>query len=380
MNTTIQNHSTKRRAHMSVVALMSRPVAGVRNKTVIVTLPGSPKGAKENLSAIIKLLPHACMQAAGADSRMLHAGGVKQLEKEAGVDASKGAQHNHFLRHHGAHAHKHSNHATPRAHTNPDQRLMSNNPQDGPARRHRVSPYSMLPVAEALHLVLEETSPPRPVTRRVDCTLTSCVLAEDVQAKESVPAYRASIVDGYALIVPEQGPSPMGVFPVVSISHANPGGLTSLKPGQISRITTGAALPLGATSVAMVEDTVLVSVNKLTDEEEKVEILTDAIRVNENVREIGSDIGAGEVILRKGDEITAAGGALGLLASVGISEVTVYEKPIVGVLSTGNEIVPHDRPGNLQLGEVRDSNRPMVMAVVRSWGFEVIDLGIAPDE
>jgi gephyrin len=65
--------------------MMSRPVAGVRNKTLIITLPGSPKGAKENLEAIIKLLPHACVQAAGADSRAIHAGGIKKLEKEAGV-------------------------------------------------------------------------------------------------------------------------------------------------------------------------------------------------------------------------------------------------------------------------------------------------------
>jgi gephyrin len=67
---------------------MSRPVAGVRNKTIIITLPGSPKGAKENLEAILKLLPHACVQAAGAESRPLHAGGVKKLEKEAGVSSS----------------------------------------------------------------------------------------------------------------------------------------------------------------------------------------------------------------------------------------------------------------------------------------------------
>lgn len=64
---------------------MARPVAGVRNKTMVITLPGSPKGAKENLEAVIKLLPHACIQAAGADSRSLHAGGVKKLEKEAGL-------------------------------------------------------------------------------------------------------------------------------------------------------------------------------------------------------------------------------------------------------------------------------------------------------
>lgn len=67
-------------------SLMARPVAGVRNKTLIITVPGSPKGAKENLESIIKLLPHACQQATGADSRQLHVGGVEKLEKDAGVD------------------------------------------------------------------------------------------------------------------------------------------------------------------------------------------------------------------------------------------------------------------------------------------------------
>ena len=66
---------------------MARPVAGVRKQTLILTLPGSPKGAKENLEAVLKLLPHACLQAAGAESRPLHAGGVKKLEKDAGVSS-----------------------------------------------------------------------------------------------------------------------------------------------------------------------------------------------------------------------------------------------------------------------------------------------------
>jgi gephyrin len=64
---------------------MARPVAGVRKHTLVLTLPGSPKGAKENLEAILRLLPHACIQAAGAESRLLHIGGVKKLEKEAGI-------------------------------------------------------------------------------------------------------------------------------------------------------------------------------------------------------------------------------------------------------------------------------------------------------
>lgn len=66
---------------------MSRPVAGVRNKTLIITVPGSPKGAKENLEAVLKLLPHACQQAVGEDSRKAHAGGVEKLEKDAGVSS-----------------------------------------------------------------------------------------------------------------------------------------------------------------------------------------------------------------------------------------------------------------------------------------------------
>ena len=70
--------------------MMARPVAGTRKQTLIMTLPGSPKGAKENLEAVLRLLPHACIQAAGAASRPLHAGGVKKLEQDAGVSSGKG--------------------------------------------------------------------------------------------------------------------------------------------------------------------------------------------------------------------------------------------------------------------------------------------------
>ena len=65
--------------------MMSRPVAGVKGQTIIITLPGSPKGAKENLEAVINVLPHACVQAAGADSRAIHAGGLQKLEHDAGI-------------------------------------------------------------------------------------------------------------------------------------------------------------------------------------------------------------------------------------------------------------------------------------------------------
>lgn len=373
-----------------LVAAMSRPVAGVRNSTVIITLPGSPKGAKENLQAVLKLLPHACLQAAGGDSRSMHAGGVQKLEADAGVSATTAAVssqptlihdqlHTHTHDHSHSHSHSHGHgHAMPVRHTAPQDNPRSNDPTQGPSRRYRESPYPMLSVRDATTLIEETVPAPQIITAKVNESLVGCVLAEDVTAKEAVPAYRASIVDGYAVIASDAASS-KGIFPVAQISHATPGEIPVLLKGQIARITTGAPLPPGATSVVMVEDTVLKTLTENHEEEKDVEILADDVKPGENVREIGSDIKAGEVILRKGEEISAAGGELGLLSSVGRAEVQVYKKPVVGVLSTGDEIVQHDRPGALRLGEVRDCNRPTIIAAVQGWGYEAIDLGIAKD-
>ncbi|KAK8191640.1 uncharacterized protein BKA78DRAFT_343807 [Phyllosticta capitalensis] len=368
-------------------AMMSRPVAGVRHKTMIVTLPGSPKGAKENLEAILKLLPHACTQAAGADSRQLHSGGVKKLEKDAGVssgaksdDKQNGHSHGHHHHHHHGHGHGHGGHAVPRAHTNPEDRPQSNDPSAGPTRRYRSSPYPMLSVDEALGLIAEYTPQPTVVKIPLNDKAIGCVLAEDIKAPENVPAFRASIVDGYAIRIPQSGAFEKGVYPVALVSHAQAGVIPSLKEGQIARITTGAPLPPDASAVVMVEDTVLKSKTADGEEEAEVELLTSEIKDGENVREVGSDVRAGEVIMKKGEGITAVGGELGLLASVGVKEVTVYKKPVVGVLSTGDEIVQFDRPGELQLGEVRDTNRPTLLNAARAAGFEAIDLGIASDK
>ncbi len=361
---------------------MSRPVAGVRNKTVIITLPGSPKGSKENLESVLKLLPHACIQAAGANSRTLHSGGVKRLEKEAGVSSAPGYQprsHNHGHSHGHSHGHGHG-HPMPVRYTSSEGNPKSNDPSLGPTRRYRSSPYPMLSVDEAIKLIEEQTPPPQIIAAKVDGNLVGAVLAEDVTACEAVPAYRASIVDGYAVVLPKAGGSIKGVFPVASISHATPGEIPPLERGQIARITTGAPLPPGATAVVMVEDTILKTTTEDGREEKEIEILADGFKPGENVREVGSDIKKGEIILRKGEEISATGGELGLLASVGKTEVLVYRRPVVGVLSTGDEIVEHSKPGELRLGEVRDCNRPTLLSAVRGHGFEAVDLGIAKDK
>ncbi|GAB7325872.1 hypothetical protein MBLNU13_g09940t1 [Cladosporium sp. NU13] len=374
-------------------AAMARTVAGVRNNTVVLTLPGSPKGAKENLQSVIKLLPHACEQAAGIDSRTSHAGGTDKLEKDAGIKAGAVApsghqcsHDKHMHRHDGhshGHGHGHGGHATPKAHTTPDERHMSNDPNAGPTRRYRESPYPMLSVEDALSKISEHTPEPLVATASVDESLVGSVLAEDVTARESVPAFRASIVDGYAIIASKHMmvPSTKGIFPVVGISHAEAGGKADeLRIGEVARITTGAPLPPGATSVVMVEDTVLRSKTEDGTEEKEIEVLTADVEPGENVREVGSDVQSGDVIMKRGEGITVVGGEFGLLASVGTQEVKVYKKPVVGVLSTGDEIIPHDRDGDLRLGEVRDTNRPTLLTAIRGSGFEAVDLGIASDQ
>jgi len=175
----------------------------------------------------------------------------------------------------------------------------------------------MLSVEEALKIILENCPASEAVEHPVDSSLVGHILAEDIIASEAVPAYRASIVDGYAVIVSPDGPSTKGVFPVSYVSHATPRETPTLQHGQIARITTGAPLPPGANAVVMVEDTALRSMTNDGTEEKTVEILTDQVKPNENIREIGSDVRAGATILYANETITATGGEIGLLASVG---------------------------------------------------------------
>ncbi|KAL3488961.1 hypothetical protein BJX62DRAFT_166546 [Aspergillus germanicus] len=367
-------------------AMMARPVAGTRNKSLVITLPGSPKGAKENLEAVFKLLPHACTQAAGADSRAQHAGGIRKLEAEAGVKSEVKSDpqhsHNHHDHHHHDQSHSHGHgHAIPRAHTSPSERR-SNDPAAGANRRYRESPYPMLSVDEALKIISAQTPDPEVVEVPVNIDLVGYVIAEDIYAAEAVPAYLASIVDGYAVIAPEspEGQSTKGIFPVASITHANEGGtLAPLEPGTIARITTGAPLPPNANAVVMVEDTLLASSTPDGKEEATIEILTGDIKPNENVRQPGSDVKLGSKILQRGDLITPVGGEIGLLAATGTKTVKVFKKPTVGVLSTGDELVEHNDPSQLQGGQIRDSNRPSILSCLKSWGIPAVDLGIARD-
>ena len=147
----------------------------------------------------------------------------------------------------------------------------------------------MLSVKDATEKILANTPVPSVVSRPVNEELVGYVLAEDIKAAESVPAFRASIVDGYAVIcnllslneltIASDGE---GTYPVTQISHASAVTPQPLKSGQIARITTGAPLPDGADAVIMVEDTLIIAETP-EGEEQEVRLLA-SIPKGENIR------------------------------------------------------------------------------------------------
>ena len=285
--------------------------------------------------------------------------------------------------HHHHHTHAHGSHNIPKPHTLTSDHPQSSDPAAGPSQRNRSSPYPLISVKEALARIEENIPTPGVEDRKVGVELVSHVLAQDIRAREAVPAFRASIVDGYAVECTSASKrNQKGIFPLAFALHAQSAGesLSSLPRDQIARITTGAPLPAGADAVVMVEDTVVRAKTDDGTEETQVEILTDQVKAGENVREIGSDLKTGDIIMRAGEGISETGGEVGLLASAGVQSVPSFRKPMVGILSTGDELVPHDRPEALQLGEVRDTNRPTLLSAVRGTGFTAMDMGIASDK
>ncbi|KAG6861979.1 hypothetical protein C0995_009163 [Termitomyces sp. Mi166 len=176
-----------------------------------------------------------------------------------------------------------------------------------------------------------------------------------------------------------------GVYKVLtSQTHSNS---QPVPPGSVFRVNTGGPLPAGSDAVIMVEDTRLVSTYEDSDgdlegEEKEIETLVQ-VPEKENIRFPGTDVRVGDLVLRKGDMIKSGGGEVGTLAFVGKKEVEVYRKPIVALLSTGNELAdlqdPVSRSGN-DWGGIYDTNRPSLHAALEGMGYQVVDLGIVPDD
>nr|XP_046147858.1 gephyrin isoform X6 [Oncorhynchus gorbuscha] len=237
------------------------------------------------------------------------------------------------------------------------------------ARRHRMSPFPLTSMDKAFITVLEMTAilGTEIINYRDGM---GRVLAQDVYAKDNLPPFPASVKDGYAVRAAD-GP---GDRFIIGESQAGEQPTHTVMPGQVMRVTTGAPIPCGADAVVQVEDTELLRESEDGTEELEVRILVQA-RPGQDIRPIGHDIKRGECVLSKGTHMGPS--EIGLLATVGVTEVEVQKFPVVAVMSTGNELLnPED---DLHPGKIRDSNRSTLLATIQEHGYPTINLGIVGD-
>ena len=224
---------------------------------------------------------------------------------------------------------------------------------------------SMITVAEA-HERLQSNNRIRVDNESVD--LKDClgrVLAADVVSAIDVPPADNSAMDGYALRREDWS----GADHALEISQRITAGKppAPLQPGTAARIFTGAETPEGADVVVMQEKC----------KAEGSHVFMDAVGdVGANIRPRAQDIRQGATVLEAGHRLRAQD--LGLIASLGIARVEAWQRLKVAIISTGEELV---EPGDtLKPGQIYNSNRYMLQALLESWGFEVVDFGITADD
>uniref|UniRef100_A0A3Q1FUV5 Gephyrin n=1 Tax=Acanthochromis polyacanthus TaxID=80966 RepID=A0A3Q1FUV5_9TELE len=471
--------------NVTPLGMLSRPVCGIRGKTLIINLPGSKKGSQECFQFILPALPHAIdlLREATVRVKSTHAA-LEQLpspspllanthtnthsnthtmergtqceeEEDEEEDRRRGRHvHNH---HHHQHGSSHitaaaiaakTSHAVVMAKGGPylpgntpappshftcscthDQQIpdsiisrgvqvlprdsasLSSTPSESPratqatsrlstascptpkvqsrcgsnenilrashsavdiskvARRHRMSPFPLTSMDKAFITVLEMT----PILGIEVINYRDGlgrVLAQDIYAKDNLPPFPASVKDGYAVRAAD-GP---GDRFIMGESQAGQQPTHTVMPGQVMRVTTGAPIPCGADAVVQVEDTELLRESEDGTEELEVRIMVQA-RPGQDIRPIGHDIRRGECVLAKGTHMGPS--EIGLLATVGVTEVSVHKFPVVAVMSTGNELLnPED---DLHPGKIRDSNRSTLLATIQEHGYPTINLGIVGD-
>ena len=202
-------------------------------------------------------------------------------------------------------------------------------------------------------------------------------LATDLIASIDVPPHDNSAMDGYALLsadVTQASDSTPVQLPVnITVAAGDAPGAT-VQPGAAARIMTGAPVPIGADAVVPFED---------TDELERANSATGnatigiklAAEHGDNIRPAGEDIQAGEVVLPAGTELTP--GAIGVAASLGLTTAPAIRRPVVAIISTGDELIEPGQP--VQHGKIYNSNAYSIAALTKSFGATPNIVGIAKD-
>ncbi|MFL5606703.1 MAG: gephyrin-like molybdotransferase Glp [Gemmatimonadaceae bacterium] len=199
------------------------------------------------------------------------------------------------------------------------------------------------------------------------------VLARDVVSPVSLPPWDNASMDGFAVRASDaRGASPLSPvrLRVMETIAAGRHATRAVAAGEAARIMTGAPIPAGADSVVRVED---------TDAGTSEVMIRDDRDVTRNIRQRGEDVRAGAVVMRAGTLIAPA--HVGVLSSVGCAKPTVYRRPRVAVLATGDELVPVEEFSRVLAGDrIVSSNSYALEAAVTAAGGEAVSLGIAPDD
>lgn len=225
----------------------------------------------------------------------------------------------------------------------------------------------MISVAEAIQMVRQQTRPLPTERVKLEHVLNR-VLAEDVIADSDLPPFDRAQMDGYAVRADETTAAPVRLR-IAGESAAGRGWHHEMKEGEAVRIMTGAPVPVGADSVQQVELT-----HELKDG--SVVELLESVELGKSIVKRGAEIQAGETVLQSGTSINAA--MMAVLAAFGYAEVAVAQRPRVGVLATGTELVSvTEKPGQDQ---IRDSNNYSIAAYAQLTGASIERLPLARDE
>ncbi|UKT62261.1 molybdopterin molybdotransferase MoeA [Pedobacter mucosus] len=221
----------------------------------------------------------------------------------------------------------------------------------------------MINVTEAKALVKENALALNPVKIHLSLA-ASHILAEDVFAICDIPAFRQSSMDGYAIKFADKDLTLKLSGEMAAGTEAN----FTILNGETARIFTGAPLPDGADTVVMQE--------KIATVNDEVSVLDEKLKLGANVRAKGSEVKTNALAMQKGNLLTPA--AIGFLAGIGITEVSVYPMPKVSIIVTGKEL---QQPGNkLNFGQVYESNSFSLKAALKIAGIENVHVFQADDE
>lgn len=224
---------------------------------------------------------------------------------------------------------------------------------------------NLMPVDEAIHRLLEQVPPP-PVSHMIPLDQAmGRVLAADIHSPVNLPAWDNSAMDGYALRAADL-PTEGGYLPLGGRITAGDPADSPLPAQQAVQIFTGAPLPPGADTVVPQERCRV----------EGARVWFPSVKAGDHVRHKGEEVRRGDLLLKTGKRLRAQ--ELGLLAGAGMARVEVYRPLQVCLLSSGNEL---REPGDhLAPGQIYNSNRYCLAALLRGWGVEVHDYGVMADE